>query len=67
MYEAYLESKYRFAVQKSIKVSNKILLLSNSAFFKQFFHIFAAFIEALIVTGYKFLCTLLIECGLLRC
>jgi len=46
-YEAYSESKYRFAVKKkSSKVSYKILLLSDSTFFKLFFHIFAAIIEA---------------------
>ena len=66
-YEAYSESKYRFAVKKSSKVSYKILLLSDSTFFKLFFHIFAATIEALIVAGHKFLYTLLIECGRLRC
>ena len=66
-YEAYSDSKYRFAVKKSSKVSYKILLLSDSTFFKLFFHIFAAIIEALIVTGHKFLYTLLIECGRLRC
>jgi len=55
--------KYRFAVRKSIKASYKILLLSDSTFFKLFFHIFAAIIEALIVAGHKFLYTLLIECG----
>jgi len=52
---------------KSNKVSYKILLLSDSTFFKLFFHIFAAIIEALIVAEHKFLCTLLIECGRLRC
>ena len=41
-------------------------MLSDSTFFKLFFHIFAAIIEALIVTGHKFLYTLLIECGRLR-
>ena len=61
MYEAYSESKYRFAVKNSIKVSYKILLLSDSTFFKLFFHIFAAIIEALIVARHKFLYTLLIE------
>jgi len=66
-YEAYSESKYRFAVKKSIKISYKILLLSDSTFFKLFFHIFATIIEALIIAGHKFLCTLLIECGRLRC
>jgi len=66
LYEAYSESKYHFAVKKSIKVSYKILLLSDSTFFKLFFHIFAAIIEALIVAGQKFLYTLLIECGRLR-
>jgi len=45
-YEAYSESKYRFAVKKSSKVSYKILLLSDSTFFKLFSHIFAAIIEA---------------------
>jgi len=64
VYEAYSDSKYRFAVKKkSSKVLHKILLLSDSTFFKQFFHIFAAIIEALIVAGHKFLYTLLIECG----
>jgi len=58
MYEAYSESNYRSAVKKSSKVPYKILLLSNSTFFKQFFHIFAAIIEALIVAGHKFLHTL---------
>jgi len=33
-YEAYSESKYRFAVKKSSKVSYKILLLSDSTFFE---------------------------------
>jgi len=45
----------------------KILLLSDSTFFKLFSHIFAAIIEALILAGHKFLYTLLIECGRLRC
>ena len=37
-YEAYSDSKYRFAVKKkSSKVSYKILLLSDSTFFKLFF------------------------------
>jgi len=63
LYEAYSESKYRFAVKKSSKVSYKILLLSDSTFFEPFFHIFAAIVEALIVAGHKFLYTLLIECG----
>ena len=68
MYEAYSESKYRFAVKKkSNKVSYKILLLSYSTFFKLFFHIFAAIIEALIIAGHKFLYTLLIEYGHLWC
>jgi len=67
MYDAYSDSKYRVAVKKSINFSNKILLLSDSTFFKLFFHIFAAIIETLIVAGHKFLCTLLIECGHLRC
>jgi len=49
------------------KVSYKMLLLSDSTFFKLFFHIFAAIIEALIVAGHKFLYTLLIECSRLRC
>ena len=60
LYEAYSESKYRFTVKKK-------LLLSDSTFFKLFFHIFASIIEALIVAGHKFLYTLLIECGRLRC
>ena len=47
-YYVYSESKYRFALEKSIKVSYKILLLSDSTFFKLFVHIFAAIIEALI-------------------
>jgi hypothetical protein len=42
-------------------------LLSNSAFFKLLFNIFAAIIEALIVAGHKFLLyTLLIEGGRLQ-
>ena len=66
MYEAYSDSKYRFAIKKSSKVSYEILLLSDSTFFKLFFHIFAAIIEALIVAGHKFMYTLLKECGRLR-
>ena len=66
MYEAYSESKYHFAVKKSSKVSYKILL-SDSTFFKLFFHIFAAIIEVLIVAGHKFSYTPLIECGRVRC
>ena len=62
-FEAYSESKYRFAVKK---IEYKILL-SDSTFFKLFFHIFAAITEALIVAGHKFLYTLLIELGCLRC
>ena len=62
-YEAYSESKYRFAVKISSKVSYKILLLPESTFFKLFFHIFATIIEALIVARNKFLYTVLIECG----
>jgi hypothetical protein len=46
-YEGYSESKYRFAVKKSSKVSYNILLISDSTFFRLFFHIFAAIIEAL--------------------
>jgi len=66
-YEAYSQSKYCFAVKKkSSRVSYKILLLSDSAFFKLFFHIFATIIEAIIVAGHKFLYTL-IECGHLQC
>ena len=53
--------------KKSSKFSYKILLLSDSTFFKLFFHIFAAIIEALILARHKFLYTLLIECGRLRC
>jgi len=68
LYEAYSECKYRFAVKKKlIRVSYKMLFLSDSTFFKLFFHIFAAIIEALILAGHKFLYTLLIECGRLRC
>ena len=63
IYEAYSESKYRFVVKKSSKVSYKILLLSDFTFFELFFHIFAAIIEALIVAGHMFLYTLLIACG----
>ena len=66
IYEAYSESKYQFAVKISSKVSYKILLLSDSTFFKLLFHVFAAIIGALIVTGHKFLYTLLTECGRLR-
>jgi len=66
-YEAYSESKYRFAVKKSSKVSYKILLLSDSTFFKLFFQIFAAIIKALTVAGHKILYTFLVECGRLRC
>ena len=64
LYEAYSETKCRYAVKKSSKVSYKILL-SDSTFFKLFFHILAAIIEALIVAGHKFLCTLT-ECCRLR-
>ena len=63
MYEDYSESKYGFAVKKSSKVTYKILLLSDSTFFKLFIHIFAAIIEALIIAGHKFLYTLPIEGG----
>ena len=65
-YEAYSDSKYSFGVKKSSIVSYKILLLSDSTFFKLFFHIFAAIIEAFIVAGHKFLYTLLIECGICK-
>jgi len=68
MYKAYSDSKYRFAVKKyQVRFRIKILLLSDSTFFKLFFHIFASIIEALIVAGHKFLYTLLIEYGRLRC
>ena len=67
MHEAYSESKYRFVVKKSSKVSYKFSFLSDSTFFKLFFHIFATIIETLIVAGHKFLYTLRIECGRLRC
>jgi len=67
VYEAYSESKYRFAVKKLSMVLYKILLLSDSTFFRLFFHTFTAIIEALFVVGHKFLDTLLIECGCLRC
>jgi len=64
MYDAYSDRKYRFAVKnQSSKISYKILLSSDSTFFKLFFHIFTAIIQALIVAGHKFLYTLLIECG----
>jgi len=53
--------------KQSSKVSYKILLLSDSTVFKLFFHIFAAIIEVLTVAGHKFVYTLLIECGRLRC
>jgi len=66
-YEAYSETKYHFDVKKSSKVSHKILLLKHSTFFKLFFHIFTAIIEALSIAGHKFLYTLLMECGRLRC
>jgi len=66
-YEAYSESKYRFAVKKSSKISYKMLLLSDSTFFKLFFHILPAIIEALTIAGHKFLYTLLIECSHLQC
>jgi len=67
-HEAYSDSKYRFAVKKNrLRFRKKILLLSDSTFFKLFIHIFAAIIEALIVAGHKLLYTLLIECGRLRC
>jgi len=67
-YNTYLERKYRFAVKKkSSKVSYKSLLLSDSTFFKLFFHIFAAIIEVIIIAGHKVWYTLLIECGRLRC
>jgi len=63
VYDSYSERKYRFAVKKnSIKVSYKILLFSESTFFKLFFHIFVAIIEAFIVTGDKLMYTLLTEC-----
>ena len=63
MYEVYSESKNRFAVKTSSKISYKIFLLTNSTFFKLFFNIFAVIIEALIVARHVFLYTLLIECG----
>ena len=53
-YEAYSESKYRFAVKKSSNVLYKILLLSDSTFFKLFFQIFPTNIDALIVAGHNF-------------
>ena len=37
--EGYSESKFRFAVKISSKVSYKILLLSGSTFSKLLFHI----------------------------
>jgi len=64
LYEAYSDSKYRFAVKKqSSKISYKILLLSDTTFFKLFFYISATIIEVPIVAEHKFLSTLLIECG----
>ena len=48
-YEAYSESEYHFDGKNTSKVSYKILLLSDSTFFKLFIHIFAAIIEALIL------------------
>jgi len=64
LYEAYSESKYSLTIKKKLsKFSYKILVLSDSTFFKLFFHIFAAIIEALIEGGHKFFYTLLIECG----
>ena len=45
-------------------VSYKILLSSDSTFFKLFFHIFATIIEAFTVAGHTFLCTLIIQCGM---
>ena len=66
-YEAYSESKYRFPVKKTGKVSYNILLLWDSTFFKLFIHIFATIIEAIIVAGHKVFYTFLIECGCLRC
>jgi len=53
--------------KKSSKVSYKIFLLSDSTFFILFFHVFATIIEAIIVVGHTFLCTLLIECSRLQC
>jgi len=64
VYEAYSESKYRFVVKKkSSDVSYKILLSSDSTYFKLFCHIFAAIIEALIEAVHKLLYNLLIESG----
>jgi len=54
LYEVYSESKFLFAVKNSSNVSYKILLLSDSTFFKLFFHIFATIIEALIIAWHKF-------------
>ena len=50
-YDAYSDSKYRFAVKNNPVRFHIILLLSDSTFFKPFFHIFAAVIEAFIVAG----------------
>ena len=66
IYEAYSKVN-TVSLTKSSKVSYKILLLSDSKFFKIFFHIFAAIIQALIVAGHNVLYTLLMECGRLRC
>jgi len=46
-YEPYSDSKYHFVLKTSSKVSYKILLLSDSTFFKLFFHIFAAILRYL--------------------
>jgi len=66
MYEAYSQLS-TVSLLKTSKLSYKILLISDSTFFKLFSHIFVAIIEELTLAGHKFLYTLLIECGRLRC
>jgi hypothetical protein len=64
-YEAYSESKYRFAVKKKnrVRFRTKFYCYQIPHSSNYFFNIFAAIIEALIVAGHKFLCTLLIKGG----
>ena len=66
-YEAYSDSKYRFAVKNRVRFLIKFYCYQILHSSNYFFHIFAAIIEALILAGHKFLYTLLIECGRLRC
>jgi len=59
LYEAYSESKYRFAVKNRLRTKFYCYqILHSSNYFSN-----AAIIEALIVAGHTFLYTLLIECG----